>query len=86
MSKQKLKLNWEYISGSYTVNIFDGVADLLVQEAKQPNGWGKFEIIIGLNYYSRDKQRYFADAEEAREFAEGLLLKVGKGIVKKLGG
>lgn len=46
---------------------------------------GKWEVVLEMCYWSRDKGRYFDGAEEAKEAAEKLLGKVGTWLREELG-
>lgn len=46
---------------------------------------GEWEIIMGDCFWSRDKERYFRNGDEAKEAAEKLLRKLGGWLREELG-
>lgn len=80
---------WVTKFGYWKLSLFDGAIDVLVttytlghnNRQDHPN-WGKWEVTIGCNYYSRNNERFFYSPQEAIQVAEKLVQKMGTRIVQ----
>ncbi len=76
--------------GYYKLSLFDGAIDAMVikyepHSTDKVEYWGAWEIVVGCNYFSRDKDRYYQDPSDAIRDAEKLIRNMGKQIVKVFG-
>lgn len=76
-----LKLEWQPQFDFFVAHAINGAISIVVKKSQDKDNWGKWEIVIGVWYFSRDRNKYFENPGSAMLQAEIVL----KAVAKKLG-